>query len=45
MDLRLLLLPSGAVLVVWPDGRAVRIEPDGSTYPPLAVALSGSVSV
>lgn len=22
----LLLLPSGAVLVVWPDGRAVRIE-------------------
>lgn len=29
----LLLLASGALLVVWPDGRAVRVERDGTTTP------------
>lgn len=29
-----ILLPeSGDALVVWPDGRAIRIRPDGSTVP------------
>lgn len=28
---RLIRLRTGAVLVVWPDGRALRVERDGST--------------
>jgi len=31
----LILLPSGAVLVVWPDGRAIRVERDGTVTPAL----------
>jgi hypothetical protein len=35
--MRLIALPeSGDALLVWPDGRAVRIRPDGSTVPPQA---------
>jgi len=33
-DILLLVLPeSGVALLVWPDGRAVRVEPDGTMAP------------
>jgi len=33
--MRLIILPdSGDALLAWPDGRAIRIRPDGSTVPP-----------
>jgi hypothetical protein len=36
MDILLVVLPeSRDLLVIWPDGRAVRIGRDGSTTPPV----------
>jgi len=29
--MHLLILRTGAVLLVWPDGRAIRVERDGAT--------------
>lgn len=44
-EILLMVLPeSGAVLLVWPDGRAVRVARDGTTAPQLAALTAlGSV--
>ena len=45
-DVHLLVLPeSGAALLVWPDGRAVRVERDGTTRPPLAALTAPDRSI
>lgn len=36
IDVDVIILPeSGDALVFWPDGRAIRIRPDGAIFPPM----------